>query len=156
MVSDSKEDDEHEDEHDDEHEEDNDRLLRRGHDDEKDDDDDDGDLRQKIRDHIKRAYVKYTVTHEIKIRKQFEIISNVAADLYCNVALMGTAPPGTMSCSPAYTAGGLQWEPGMAKEDKASRAKAMGAKEVGDKKAGSGKTNVSVSILSLRVCLITW
>ena len=62
---------------------------------------------------------------------------------------MGTASPGTMSCSLAYTAGDLQWGPGSAKEDKVSRTKAMGSKEIGDKKAGSGKTNVSVSILSL-------
>ena len=96
-----------------------------------------------FKNHIKRAFVKYSVSDEIKIRKQIEILSNVGADLFCNVALVGTAPPGTMSCTPAYTGGGLQWEPSSAPEDKAARAKATGPKEVGDPKAGSGKTSVS-------------
>lgn len=132
--------------------------------DDKDDDDhhhsrrnaeDDGDFRQMFKDHVKRAFVKYTVTDEIKIRKQIEIVSPVAADVYCNVPLVATSPPGAMTCTSAYTAGGLQWEPSMAKEDKKSRAKAMGPKEVGDPKAGSGKTNVSSNISLIHECLMT-
>ena len=111
-----------------------------------DDDNDDGDVKTMFKDHVKRAFVKYTVTEEIKIRKQFAILSNVAAELFCSVTLVGTSPPGTTSCEPAITAGGLQWEKGSARENKKARAKAMGPKEVDDKKAGSGKTNVSFKI----------
>ena len=50
-----------------EYKENNDRLLRRDDNYENDDDNDDGDLHQKIQDHNKCAYVKYIVTHEIKI-----------------------------------------------------------------------------------------
>lgn len=94
-------------------------------------------MKQFFKDYVKRAYVKYTVTEEIKIRKQLQIISPVGADLFCNVNLYGTSPPGFAGCSPAVNAGGLTWEPGTAKEDKNGRAKAEGPKQVGDWKAGS-------------------
>ena len=109
------------------------RLNRR-------DDDDDDDFAKKWKNHVKRAFVRYTVTDEIKIREQLEILSPVAADIYCSIPLVSMFnTPLTMSCGPAYTGGALQWEPASAKEDKAGRAKAKGPKEVGDPKAGSGK-----------------
>lgn len=127
VPDESDDDDEKDDDEDDEH-----------HHSRRDDDDGDGDFREKFKNHVKRAFVRYSVTDEIKIRKQIEIISPVAADIYCNVALLGTSPPGVMSCVPAYTGGGLQWEPASAPEDKKARAKATGPKNAG---GGSGKTS---------------
>ncbi len=101
--------------------------------------DDDGDSSKLFEDHIERAYVSYTVTDEIKIRHQLEVLSPVSVDLYCSFPLLSPTPP---SCVPAPTVGGLQWEPGAAMENKAARAKAEGPFVEGDPNAGTG---ISVS-----------
>lgn len=101
---------------------------------------DDGYFAEQLEKHVRRAFVSYHVTEEIKIREQLEVISPAAADLYCNIPLLSVfKTPLQMSCGTAYTIGALQWEPGAALVDKKDRAKAVGPKKPEDKKAGAGK-----------------
>lgn len=101
-----------------------------------------GDVRQDFKDHVQRAFVKYRVTDDIKIRKQLEVVSPVSVDIYCTVPIWTTGPAPALvpqcSLAASYTAGGLQWEPATAKEKKDGRGNALGPKEVGDWKKGRG------------------
>ena len=124
------------------------RLIRR---------DDDNEMAELMKNHVKRAFVAYTVTKEIKIRQQLEIILPGQADIYCSVDILSLfVPPGAVSCAPAFTAGNLQWEPGAAKPDKAGREKARGPKEAGNKKAGSGKDAWGYTIWPMDVAVVMW
>ncbi len=119
---------------------DDDHLSRR-------DDDDGRDPGQAFKDHVKRTYITYTVTEEVRLRKQIQIKTSEGVDAYCSIAIPGLAMfPGDMGCGRYYTRGGLSWEPGAAREDKASRDKAEGPKKVTDPKAGKGASNVSPSV----------
>ena len=106
----------------------------------------DDKIGEAIKNHIQRAYVKYTVTQEIIIRKQIQLVAPLGLDIVCNVALIGTAAPFSVTCAPNMGVGGLTWEPGSAREDQVARAKAEGPKEVKDGKASKSK-GLSVSLL---------
>lgn len=123
----------------DDDDDDDDHLSRR-------DDDDGRDPGQAFKDHVKRTFITYTVTEEVKLRKQIQIKTSEGADVYCSIAVPGLALfPGDMNCGRYYTGRGLSWEPRASRVDKASRDKAEGPKKVTDPRAGKGTSNVSPS-----------
>ncbi len=132
--------DDDDDDDNDDNNDDDDHLSRRS-------DDDGEDPSQIFKNHVKRTYVTYTVTEEIRLRKQFQIKTSEGVDVYCSLPVPGLALyPGDMGCGKYFTGGGLSWEPGAAQEDKAGRDNAEGPKKVTDPKAGKGVSNVSYSV----------
>lgn len=146
-------DDDDDDDKDDDKEDEDLRLLRR----DINDKEDDADFAELWKNHVKRAFVAYSVTEEIKIRQQFEFLLPLAADIYCSIIIASLwTPPGTVSCAPAWTAGGLQWEKASATHSKVDRAKSTGPKEVGNPKAGSGSSAFGYSIWPMEVGVVGW
>ena len=85
-------------------------------------------LGKKMRSHIGRVYVRYTVAEELKIRTQLEIVSTGAMDISCNIPLPpATRPPGAIGCTTkdAFTVGKLQYKPGDSKVDDKKLKKAQ-------------------------------
>ena len=88
------------------------------------------EVAEAFREHIKRNVVRYTITDEVKIRKQIRIKTSGGADVSCSFPIPDLAI-GKGGCSPFVTAGGLAFEPGGALEDKKARAQAEGKSKIG-------------------------
>lgn len=109
-----------------------------------DDDDDDFDFHQAISDHIKRAWVRWTVTEEVRIQKQVEVLVTGGIDFTCNVNIWGIPYPGPPQCKPKpnFTGGGVNWEKTSSTSVKKKNAEEH-MKKINPKKNKKGKLQVS-------------